>query len=88
MAAPAPAIVAPSPNQTALLAASGVPPPPAILAGAATIQDLVVAEDYTRDLKRRKADDAPSATTADICSAEVSDCIVYCCHVIIPKDLV
>ena len=68
---PAPAVAAPSPNQSGILAASGIIPPPSIIAGTATIQNLVVAEDYVRDLKRRKADDVPSATTTDICHAKV-----------------
>ena len=70
MAAPAPAIIAPSPNQSSILAAAGVPSPPAIPSGAATVQDLVVAEDYIRDIKRRKADHLPCATTVDVCLAE------------------
>ena len=68
----APAIIAPSPNQSDVLVASGVLAPPPILSGAATVQDLVVAEDYIRELKRRKTDDVPSATTEDICLAEVN----------------
>ena len=72
-AAPAaPAVVVPSPNQSVILAASGVIRPPAVISGTATIHKQVVAEDYLRDLKRRKADDVPSATTADICNAKVA----------------
>ena len=33
---------------------------------------MIVAEDYTREVKRRKGDDVPSATTGDVCSAEVA----------------
>ena len=52
-----------SPAQSALLAATGVAPPPLIAVGTATVRDLVAATEYKRSLKRQKLLDVPTATS-------------------------
>jgi hypothetical protein len=65
-------IIAPSPNQSDILSATGTQPPPAIASRSATLQTMAVADDYFREVKRRKANVVPSASTEDVCSAEVN----------------
>jgi hypothetical protein len=63
--------VAPVPQQSGLLAAAGIATPPAVNSGEASLHTIAVAEDYLRDVKRRKRELVPTAVATDVSAAEV-----------------
>ncbi|KAI9341415.1 hypothetical protein BDR26DRAFT_934024 [Obelidium mucronatum] len=76
-------IGAPSPVQSIVFTAAvaGPAPPPAIAAGAATLQDLAAATEYHSEVKRRKLCIPPLATAADEGAA-----MVYCTEVALDQS--
>jgi hypothetical protein len=57
------------PSQSQERVAAGVVPPPVVAAGTSTLATLGVAMAYERDVKRRRLDSVPTATTADEAAA-------------------
>ena len=60
-----------SPAQSAVLAAAMVPAPPNIPSGASTNLTFIAAEDYCREVKKRRVGNVPTANHDDVCAAEV-----------------
>ena len=62
--------IAPVPEQSAALAASGITPS-AVNSGAASLHAIAIAQadDYLRDVKRWKQDLVPTATARDVSAA-------------------
>jgi hypothetical protein len=61
------------PQQSQLLRAARVAPPPQV-AGRASVDQLITAMEYLRDMERRKLQDIPTAASTDIAFAKV--CLV------------
>ena len=66
--------------------AAVVPAPPDIPSGASTNLTLIAAEEYRREVKKRRVDHVPTATHDDICAAEVR--FSHSCTITVSKSIV